>query len=216
MGDRLTPGMIEQFKQLHVSHFWIDKVLDANIYKSRIPQNPLVLHLNVGDCDELLHTKFMFHKQNPRLVAVDLEEPRQPPNWKITPRDIVMYTGTQFEVADIRDVDLIMSMCGRVPDVVISRHPRVLDQAVDDPSYKVFNEWWGDTLAEYGRLVSAKRGQMLVTTMHIEERDLIARAFQNYNVPVSIRQNNFAPKELNFRISNGPLVVPDGYTLKVG
>lgn len=186
---------------------WIGKLFYE--YLKPIPPGATVCAIGVGqNCMELLQLR-KFSGSQAHIFAVDV---LPPDNTGIL---ILGHTNTEFIQDDLQAPIAIAQRIGRIPDLVIMRHPRIIEE-VDKQTGKVlkYNEWWLTALLNWARLVLQKQGQILITFMAQEERDLMAVYLDQQDIRHTKHINPNTPPNIQVRYGV-KTAGPDRFVIKI-
>ncbi|MEK7165497.1 MAG: hypothetical protein AAB874_01660 [Patescibacteria group bacterium] len=198
----LKRKLTELLSQVHLRSAWIGNVLRTNLTPPR--PDATVCCLNVGSGEELLQVR-KFIGDQARLYAVDI---KSSPNLSL----MCIGANAEFISADISYVADLTGHMSSVPDIVISRHPRIVVTVNKQGQPGEVDTSWFQPLSEWGQLVVGNGGQMLITTYTQVERDVLGLAMGKFGLNPEQGENDFAPSSLVRKF--GPaLAGPDKFTL---
>lgn len=191
---------------------WIPTVLKA--YLPPIKSNALVCCVPMGNGIELVHVRDIVGP-NAKIYGVDIESKVEYggiPNFN----DIATVISGSYPIrGDIRNLNQLMRQMTATPDVVISRHPQIIEQ-VEISTGRILkqNDWWLAPLAALAKRVNEKGGAFLATCYLLPERDMLAMALATRGLKPELFENDFSPQE--YWAQAGPLTrKPDGFILRV-
>lgn len=191
---------------------WIPTVLKA--YLPPIKANALVCCVPMGNGIELVHVRD-FVGPNAKIYGVDMESKVEYggiPNFN---EIAIVASGSYFIRGDIRNLNQMMRQMTATPDVVITRHPQIIEQ-VEISTGRILkqNDWWLAPLAALAKRVKEKGGSFLATCYLLPERDLLAEALTKRKLKPELFENDFSPQE--YWDQAGSLTrKPDGFVVRV-
>lgn len=205
-------GLQEAANVLRKEFAWVGAVL--NTYLPPVKPNALVCCAPIGNAIELLHVRD-FVGPKAKIFGVDIEKEVEYGGIPNINQIAIVASGAYFIRGDIRNLNQIMRQMARTPDVVISRHPQIIEE-IEEETGRIFkqNDWWLDPLVALANRVKEKGGTFLATCYLMPERDLLAEALTKRGLRPEIFENDFSPRE--YWAQAGPLTKkPDGFVLRV-
>ncbi len=208
-----NPQRLQEAANLLRKEFaWVPTVLKA--YLPPIKSNAHVCCAPIGNGIELIHVRD-FVGPDAKIYGVDMEskvEYAGIPNFN---EISIVASGSYFIQGDIRNLNQMMHQMTRTPDVVISRHPQIIDQ-VEMETGRILkqNDWWLNPLAALAKRVKEKGGTFLATCYLLPERDMLAEALAKRGLKPELFENDFSPQE--YWAQAGSLTrKPDGFVVRV-
>lgn len=206
MDEKFPDKLARELTAVHLRTQWIGRVLAK--YLNPTTDNALVAVLGVGDGEELLHIR-QFVGDSATIHSFDTA-PRRPDRTRL------MATVTNSHL-HFMDFAVGRRVIERRPDLVICRHPRIVDfieasSGEIDFDYQLFT-----TLASYAKDLNI-RGQMLITLYTQIERDKLYDYLTDNSIPCQAYNNKFAPQNLRNNYSFTGLeilAIPDGFVIKI-
>lgn len=200
--SRAMSRMTEQYRQKTA---WIAQVIRRNIFP--VPSGATVCCLAVGrTMEELLHVRDITGKQA-KIFAFDITTPSPIGEMLMTA------TGTHYHIHSIQDSDGIVRVMGKMPNLVVCRHPRIIETVNKSGQVLSVNAWWIDALKQWGMKVKGK-GQLFITLFTEDEQRMVIRGMNKSSLKPIVGKNLFAPRALRKHFGS-KIALPDGYTLLI-
>lgn len=122
----------------------------------------------------------------------------------------------EFHRIDIREMEWVLSTIGAMPNLIVCRHPQVIQTVSRNTGEVVeINDWWIGCLSTWGRMVVENGGMMLVSTFDERERAALVLGMINVGLDPALSINNLAPRDISLMRGKW-LCAPDRYVLTVG
>lgn len=180
---------------------WIGHTLKDNL-NPPIP-NYTVYALAVGNGEELLHLRTSM-RPDVSIIALEL-------SIKDTARISARASDVELFQGDITKVAELISQYG-IPGTIICRSPRIAEDVhIKTGTLITINEWWLYTLNSWADQLT-HQGQMLVTTFHPMEAELLANKMRASGKVVKVKINQNSPVRLR-RTLGIYTYAPDGTVL---